>query len=65
MRLVEKGEFRAPNDNGGGSMDDIDNIHKSFEKKPDDAVREEPEKSDEAPKEEPVKDKPAEDDKTE
>ena len=32
MRLVDKGEFRAPNDNGGGSMEDINNIHKSFEK---------------------------------
>ncbi|MBR6881183.1 MAG: HD domain-containing protein [Clostridiales bacterium] len=28
LRLVEKGEFRAPDDQGGGSMDDIDNIHK-------------------------------------
>ena len=28
LRLVEKGEFRAPDDTGGGSMEDIDNIHK-------------------------------------
>ena len=36
MRLVDKGEFRAPNDTGGGSMEDINNIHKSFEKKAED-----------------------------
>ncbi|WP_049962711.1 HD domain-containing phosphohydrolase [Ruminococcus sp. HUN007] len=28
LRLVEKGEFRAENDNGGGTMEDIDNIHR-------------------------------------
>ncbi|MBP5264569.1 MAG: HD domain-containing protein [Lachnospiraceae bacterium] len=28
LRLVEKGEFRDPNDDGGGSTEDIDNIHK-------------------------------------
>ncbi len=28
MRLVAKGEFRAPDDHGGGSTEDIDNIHK-------------------------------------
>ena len=27
-RLVEKGEFRAPDDTGGGTTEDIDNIHK-------------------------------------
>ena len=31
LRLVEKGEFRAPDDNGGGSMEDISNIHKKQE----------------------------------
>ncbi len=31
LRLVEKGEFRAPDDTGGGSTEDIDNIHKKFE----------------------------------
>ena len=31
LRLVEKGEFRAPDDKGGGSTEDIDNIHKSYE----------------------------------
>ncbi|MBR5712247.1 MAG: HD domain-containing protein [Lachnospiraceae bacterium] len=30
LKLVEKGHFRAPDDNGGGTTDDIDNIHKSF-----------------------------------
>ena len=28
LRLVEKGEFRAEDDNGGGSTEDITNIHK-------------------------------------
>jgi energy-coupling factor transport system substrate-specific component len=32
LRLVEKGEFKAPDDNGGGTVDDINNIHKSYEK---------------------------------
>ena len=27
LRLAEKGEFRAPDDNGGGSTEDISNIH--------------------------------------
>ena len=26
LRLVEKGEFRAPDDHGGGSMENIENI---------------------------------------
>ena len=29
LRLVEKGEFRAPDDHGGGSTENIENIHKS------------------------------------
>ena len=32
LRLVEKGEFRDPNDTGGGSMEDINNIHKKQDK---------------------------------
>ncbi len=32
LRLVEKGEFKAPDDNGGGTVDDINIIHKSYEK---------------------------------
>ena len=28
LRIVEKGGFRDPEDNGGGSLEDIDNIHK-------------------------------------
>ena len=32
LRLVEKGEFRDPDDNGGGSTEDIDNIHKRLSK---------------------------------
>ena len=31
LRLVDQGNFRAPNDDGGGSTEDIDNIHKKFE----------------------------------
>jgi len=29
LRLVEKGEFRAPDDHGGGTTENIDNIHKA------------------------------------
>ena len=32
LRLVEKGEFRAPDDVGGGTTEDINNIHKKFNK---------------------------------
>ena len=32
LRLVEKGEFRDPDDQGGGSTEDIDNIHKRFDR---------------------------------
>lgn len=48
MRLVAKGEFRDPEDTGGGSTEDINNIHKKFEKeeqqekeqsKPDDSKK--------------------------
>ncbi|MBR3159810.1 MAG: HD domain-containing protein [Atopobiaceae bacterium] len=28
LRLVERGKFRSPSDTGGGTMEDIDNIHK-------------------------------------
>ena len=30
IRLVKKGEFRDPDDDGGGTLEDIDNIHKKF-----------------------------------
>ena len=33
LRLVDKGEFRAPDDDGGGTTEDIDNIRKKFDKK--------------------------------
>ena len=33
MRLVKKGEFRAPEDTGGGTTEDIDNIHKQQNQK--------------------------------
>ena len=32
LRLVEKGKFRDPNDTGGGTTEDINNIRKSFMK---------------------------------
>ena len=32
LRIVERGGFRAPDDVGGGTTEDIDNIHKRFEK---------------------------------
>ena len=31
LRLVERGEFRAADDNGGGTTENIDNIHQNFE----------------------------------
>ena len=31
LRLVERGEFRAADDNGGGTTENIDNIHQKFE----------------------------------
>lgn len=31
LRLVDKGEFRAPDDHGGGTTEDIDNIHKKYD----------------------------------
>ncbi|MDO4989670.1 MAG: two-component regulator propeller domain-containing protein [Eubacteriales bacterium] len=31
LRLVDRGEFRAPDDHGGGSMENIENIHKRQE----------------------------------
>ena len=33
MRLVAKGEFRDPDDHGGGTMENIDNIHKAQNEK--------------------------------
>lgn len=32
LRVVERGGFRAPDDDGGGAMEDIDNIHKRLDK---------------------------------
>lgn len=44
LRIVDRGGFRAPDDVGGGTTEDIDNIHKKFEK-------EEKEKAEEKAKE--------------
>ncbi len=51
LRLVEKGEFRAPDDNGGGSTEDINNIHKKFDdqKKVEDEKKAEGKKSEKRP----------------
>ena len=35
LRLVERGMFRAEDDDGGGTFEDINNIHKKFEQKED------------------------------
>jgi len=43
LRLVEKGEFRAEDDQGGGTFEDISNIHKA-----QDAKKAEEEKSEDA-----------------
>ena len=32
LRIVDRGGFRAPDDVGGGTTEDIVNIHKRFEK---------------------------------
>ena len=32
LRLVDKGKFRAPDDHGGGTTEDIDNIHRKQQK---------------------------------
>ena len=34
LRLVDRGEFRAPDDHGGGSMEAIDNIRKQEQQPP-------------------------------
>lgn len=44
LRLVDKGEFRAPDDNGGGTTEDIDNIHKKQKDKEEDKPENDPEK---------------------
>ena len=44
LRLVDKGEFRAPDDNGGGTTEDIDNIHKKQKYKEEDKPENDPEK---------------------
>ena len=54
LRIVERGGFRAPDDVGGGTTEDIDNIHKKFEK-------EEKEKAEEKAKEQAKADDKAED----
>ena len=51
LRIVERGGFRAPDDVGGGTTEDIDNIHKKFEKEEKEKEKAE-EKAKEASKEE-------------
>ena len=46
MRLVAKGEFRDPEDHGGGTTENIDNIHKAQEnekKSPEESGKQSPE----------------------
>jgi energy-coupling factor transport system substrate-specific component len=45
VRIVERGGFKAANDNGGGSTEDIDNIHKRFNKEAEEAHKHEAEES--------------------
>ena len=40
MRLVERGEFRAEDDEGGGTFEDITNIHKAQDKKAEEKAAE-------------------------
>ena len=40
LRIVDRGGFRAPDDVGGGTTEDIDNIHKRFEKEEKEKVQE-------------------------
>ncbi len=42
LRIVERGGFRAPDDIGGGTTEDIDNIHKRLEKESKDQAKEQP-----------------------
>lgn len=55
MRLVAKGEFRDPEDHGGGTTENIDNIHKAQEneKKPPEETVKTPEESGKKPLETP------------
>ncbi len=46
MRLVERGEFRAEDDEGGGTFEDITNIHKAQDKKAEEKADEEKAKDD-------------------
>ena len=54
LRIVERGGFKAANDNGGGSTEDIDNIHKRLDKEAKEShdAEENPKKSEDTPKEE-------------
>ena len=64
LRLVEKGEFRAADDTGGGTFEDITNIHKAQDKKKaeEDAAAEKAEEAAKAAEEKTAKEsEPAED----
>jgi len=50
LRLVEQDEFKDPDDKGGGSMDDINNIHKKQDE--ESGKNEDKEKTDESKNEE-------------
>ena len=59
LRLVERGEFRHPDDVGGGTTEDIDNIHKRQDKE----AKEEEEKKEKEKREKEEKEKDKEKDK--
>ena len=51
LRIVARGGFRAANDTGGGSTEDIDNIHKRLNKEHDAEEAAKEHKAEEAAKE--------------
>ena len=67
LRLVDRGEFKDPEDHGGGTMESIDNIHKKFEaeaKKEAEEKKSEEEEKEESKPEEKEESKPEEKEKS-
>ena len=60
LRLVDKGEFRAPDDVGGGSTEDINNIHKKQNEAEAKKHAEEKHAEEKQPEEKKAEEKPAE-----
>ncbi|MBR6404319.1 MAG: HD domain-containing protein [Eubacterium sp.] len=59
VRLVEKGKFRAPDDEGGGTTEDINNIHKKQDREAEklEEKKQEEERKEEDKKEDKIEDK--------